>query len=198
MLRAGKKDRLMPVRFLLEKVPAQCLGVIAADPFLLPTKKFPDGISPEDRRRLTRQITETVVKEVLPAYLAFGKFIAEEYAPYGRTTLSVTSLPGGEKRYLNDIRSRTTLTKLTPDQIHQIGLHEIERIEAEMLAIAQSRGFRGSCRVPRFHPGQSQVSADLRRTDRRGLPQVHRADATEAAGAVRLHSRVAGDRRADA
>ena len=33
----------MPVRFLLEKVPAQCEGVIAADPFLLPTKKFPAG-----------------------------------------------------------------------------------------------------------------------------------------------------------
>ena len=36
-------DKLMPVRFLLEKIPAQCDGVIAADPFLLPTKKFPGG-----------------------------------------------------------------------------------------------------------------------------------------------------------
>ena len=33
VLRAGMKDQLMPVRFLLEKVPAQCEGVIAADPF---------------------------------------------------------------------------------------------------------------------------------------------------------------------
>ena len=45
VLRAGMKDRLMPVRFLLEKVPAQCHGVISSDPFLLPTRKFPDGIS---------------------------------------------------------------------------------------------------------------------------------------------------------
>jgi uncharacterized protein (DUF885 family) len=141
VLRAGKKDGLMPVRFLLEKVPGQCLGVIAADPFLLPTKKFPAAISPEDQRRLTREITETVVKEVLPSYVAFSNFIAEEYAPYGRTTLSVTSLPGGEQRYVNDIRSRTTLTKLTPDEIHQIGLHEIERIQADMLAIAHHEGF---------------------------------------------------------
>lgn len=141
VLRAGKSDRLMPVRFLLEKVPAQCLGVIAADPFLLPTKKFPSSISPEDQRRLGKEITEAVVNEVLPAYLAFANFVAEEYAPYGRATLAVTSLPGGEKRYLNDIRSRTTLSKLTPDQIHQIGLHEIERIQAEMLAIAHRAGF---------------------------------------------------------
>jgi uncharacterized protein (DUF885 family) len=141
VLRAGKSDTLMPVRFLLEKVPAQCLGVIAADPFLLPTKKFPSDISPEDQKRLSKEITETVVKEVLPAYLAFADFISEEYAPYGRTTLSVTALPGGEKRYLNDIRSRTTLSTLTPDQIHQIGLREIERIQGEMLAIAHREGF---------------------------------------------------------
>ena len=61
VLRAGKKDGLMPVRFLLEKVPAQCEGVIAADPFLRPTRKFPDGIPPEDRRRLSQEITATVV-----------------------------------------------------------------------------------------------------------------------------------------
>ena len=141
VLRAGKSDGLMPVRFLLEKVPAQCLGVIAADPFLKPTRKYPDSIPLEDQKRLTRAITETVVNEVLPAYVAFENFIATDYAPYGRTTLAVTSLPGGEPRYLNDIRSRTTLSKLTPDQIHQIGLHEIERIEAEMLAIAHQEGF---------------------------------------------------------
>ena len=141
VLRAGKTDGLMPVRFLLEKVPGQCLGVIAADPFLLPTKKFPAGIPVEEQRRLAKAITETVVNEVLPAYVAFGNFITDEYAPFGRTTLAVTSLPGGEQRYLNDIRSRTTVSKLTPDQIHQIGLHEIERIQADMLAIAHQEGF---------------------------------------------------------
>jgi uncharacterized protein (DUF885 family) len=141
VLRTGKNDGLMPVRFLLEKVPGQCLGVVAADPFLLPTKKFSSSISPEDQQRLTKQITETVVKEVLPAYLSFADFITTEYAPNGRAVLSVTSLPGGEQRYLNDIRSRTTLTKVTPDQIHQIGLHEIDRIQAEMLAVAHRAGF---------------------------------------------------------
>src|SRR6266404_2073356 len=141
VLRAGRNDQLMPVRFLLEKVPAQCLGVIAADPFVLPTKKYPSVIPEAEQRRLTKEITTTVVNEVLPAYLAFATFISEEYAPFGRTALSVATLPGGEKRYLNDIRSRTTLSKLTPDQIHQIGLHEIDRIQADMLAIARREGF---------------------------------------------------------
>jgi uncharacterized protein (DUF885 family) len=146
-LRAGMKDKLMPVRFLLEKVPSQCDGIIAENPFLLPTKKYPDGISPDDQQRLTKAITEAVNNEVIPAYKKFGEFIATQYAPQGRTTLSVTSLPGGKERYLNDIRSRTTISTLTPDQIHAIGLKEIDRIESEMLVIARKEGFSD---VPSF------------------------------------------------
>jgi uncharacterized protein (DUF885 family) len=141
VLRAGVRDKLMPVRFLLEKIPAQCDGVIAVDPFLLPLKKFPAGISAEDQQRLTKAIGDAVANEVLPAYKAYAAFIATEYAPQGRTVLSVASLPGGKQRYLNDIRSRTTVSNLTPDQIHQIGLHEIERIQADMLSIAHKLGF---------------------------------------------------------
>ena len=141
VLRAGMKDNLMPVRFLLEKVPGQCQGIIDADPFLIPTKKFPDTISAADQQRLTQQITEVVNNEVLPAYKAFAGFIATDYAPHGRTTLSVASLPGGEARYRHDIRSSTTVSDLTPDQIHQIGLREMDRIGAEMLTIARQEGY---------------------------------------------------------
>ncbi len=49
VLRAGMKDKLMPVRFLAEKIPAQCEGIIAADPFLRPTRKYPADISAEDQ-----------------------------------------------------------------------------------------------------------------------------------------------------
>jgi uncharacterized protein (DUF885 family) len=164
VLRAGKQDGLMPVRFLLEKVPAQCLGVIATDPFLLPARKFPSSIPAAEQPRLRQEITEVVVKEVLPAYVDFANFIANEYAPFGRTTLAVSSLPGGEQRYLNDIRARTTLSSLTPEQIHQVGLREIKRIEAEMLVIANREGFhdlatfRESVKSnPRYHPASAEM-----------------------------------------
>jgi uncharacterized protein (DUF885 family) len=141
VMRAGMKDHLMPVRFLLEKVPAQCQGVIAVDPFLIPTKKFPSGISSADQQRLTREITEVANNEVLPAYKAFASFVATEYAPHGRTALSITSLPGGEDRYRHNIRNSTTISTLTPEQIHQLGLREMKRIGDEMLAIAHQQGF---------------------------------------------------------
>ena len=140
VLRAGMKDKLMPVRFLLEKLPVQCEGIVDADPFLQPTKKYPPNISLEDQKRLTQQITEAITTDVLPAYKTFATFLRTEYAPQGRTPLSVTSLPDGQKRYQNDIYGRTT-TRMTPDEIHQIGLREIDRIQAEMTTIARKEGF---------------------------------------------------------
>ena len=140
VLRAGIRDKLMPVRFLIEKLSVQCQGIIDADPFLLPTKKFPAEISAEDQKRLTQQITDAINADVIPSYKAFAAFLRTEYAPQGRTTLSVTSLPNGEKRYQNDIYARTT-THMSPAEIHQLGLREIDRIQAEMLAIAKKEGF---------------------------------------------------------
>jgi uncharacterized protein (DUF885 family) len=140
-LRAGMKDNLMPVRFLLEKVPGQCNGIIEADPFLIPTKKYPASISPEDQKRLTAEITDAVNTDVIPAYRTFAAFITTDYAPHGRTNLAVTSLPDGAKRYQNDILGRTT-THLTPDQIHTLGLNEVARITAEMTTLAHTAGFK--------------------------------------------------------
>jgi uncharacterized protein (DUF885 family) len=135
VLRAGMKDNLMPVRFLLEKIPVQCQGIIDADPFLQPTKRFPASISADDQKRLTDQITAAINTDVLPAYKTFATFVRTEYAPHGRTTLAIKSLSDGEKRYQNDIYGRTT-THMTADEIHQLGLREIERIQAGMTVIA--------------------------------------------------------------
>jgi len=140
VLRAGMKDKLMPVRFLIEKLPVQCQGIIDADPFLIPTKKYPATISPADQKRLTQQITDAINSDVIPAYKTFAAFLRTEYAPEGRTTLSITSLPDGQKRYQNNIYARTT-THMTPDEIHQLGLREIDRIQAEMTVIAKKAGF---------------------------------------------------------
>ena len=166
VLRAGMKDKLMPVRFLAEKIPAQCQGIIDADPFLLPTKKYPATISVDDQKRLTQAITDAVNTDVLPAYKTFAAFIKTEYAPQGRTTLSVTSLPDGAKRYENDIYARTT-THMTADEIHQLGLREIDRIEAEMTAIAKKQGFadlaafRASLKTnPKYIPTSSEQILD--------------------------------------
>ena len=166
VLRAGMKDKLMPVRFIAEKLPGQCDGIIASDPFLVPTKKYPAEISAADQKRLTEEITNAISTDVIPAYKAFSAFLRDEYAPQGRTALSVTSLPDGEKRYQNDIYGRTT-THMTADEIHQLGLREIDRINAEMTAVAKRSGFadlasfRASIKTnPKYAPTSAEQILD--------------------------------------
>jgi uncharacterized protein (DUF885 family) len=166
VLRAGMKDKLMPVRFIAEKLPAQCDGIVESDPFLQPTKKFPANISPEDQKGLTREITDAINNDVIPAYKSLAEFLRNEYAPQGRTTLSITSLADGDKRYENDIYARTT-THMSPDAIHQLGLREIDRIQAEMTALAKKAGFadlasfRASIKTnPRYIPTSAEQILD--------------------------------------
>ena len=141
VMRAGERDGLMPVKFIMEKIPGQCDGIIAADPFLLPTKKYPADISAEDQARLTAAITKAVNEEVFPAYRKFAAFVRTEYAPHGRTDLSVESLPDGKHRYALAVRMMTTLN-VTPAQVHAIGLAEVARITAEMTKLAQANGYK--------------------------------------------------------
>ena len=141
VLRAGVRDHLMIVKFLAEKIPAQCTGIITADPFLIPLKKFPATFSEADKKRLTDSITTTVSTEVLPAYKQFAAFITADYAPHGRAELSIESLPEGRRRYQAAIRQLTT-TSLPASQIHQIGLDEYDRIVGEMTTLAKSAGYK--------------------------------------------------------
>jgi uncharacterized protein (DUF885 family) len=141
VLRAGVSDHLVPVRFIAEKVPGQAEGVIAANPFVLPLKKFPASFSDADKKRLSDEITATVNNEVFPAYKQFAEFIRASYIPNCRTTLSVNSLGDGKRRYKAALR-RFTTTDLTAEQIHNIGLKEVERITGEMTALATANGYK--------------------------------------------------------
>jgi len=154
------------VRFLAEKIPTQCEGIVSADPFLQPTKKYPASISPDDQQRLTQEITDAIHNDVIPAYKKFAEFVRAEYAPQGRTTLSVMSLADGKRRYENDIYARTT-THMTADEIHELGLREMDRIEGEMTAIAKKAGFadlasfRASLKTnPKYIPASTEQILD--------------------------------------
>jgi uncharacterized protein (DUF885 family) len=140
-LRQGEKDGLMPPRVLLEQVPAQCEGTIEENPFLAPIKKFPSSFSAEDQKRLTEEIEHAVNTEVLPAYHRFMDFIVKDYAPRGRTTIGLSRLPDGARRYQQAIREQTT-TNMSPAEIHALGLREVERINALLTGLAIKAGYK--------------------------------------------------------
>lgn len=143
-MKLGLRDRLMPPKFLLEKVTVQAQEIADAtddkSPFAQPVLKFPAGISAADQQRLREAVLKAVKSEVNPAYAKFASFVKTDYAPKGRTEMGVWSLPDGDARYQFYVRRMTT-TDFLPEQIHQMGLKQVTEIEEEMLAIAKQQGF---------------------------------------------------------
>ncbi|QNH17429.1 hypothetical protein HEP74_02580 [Xanthomonas sp. SS] len=142
--RAGAKDGLVQPKYLLERIPEQVRAIAApagADsPFALPLKTFPDAVPAAERARLREAMLAAIDQQVRPAYAKLADFVADEYAPQGRAQEGLWSLPDGERRYRYAIHTQTTTDK-SPEQIHQIGLAEVARIEGEMSAIAKQLGY---------------------------------------------------------
>ena len=141
----GIDDKRVPPKLLLEKALANVKQLASQkpedSPLALPLKKFPDSIPAAEQTRIKAEMLATIGKQVLPAYQRFARFLEVAYIPAGRTELGVSSLPDGSAYYKFLIKQRTT-TNRTAEQIHQIGLDEVKKDEAEMLTIAQKLGFQ--------------------------------------------------------
>ncbi len=167
----GVRDHLMPPQFLIPKIVKQCEDVAAmkpADsPYAEPLKKFPKEFSAADKARLSKEILAAVKNDVAPAYKKLAVYTKTKYLPYGRKDVGMWSLPDGAARYAFKAQSSTT-TDMTPEQIHQLGLSEVARIEAQMLATAQKLGYsdlktfnKAVAANPALHPKSRQEIIDL-------------------------------------
>jgi uncharacterized protein (DUF885 family) len=143
-MRKGMRDRLMPPKILLVQVAEQTEEIAKQKaeetPFAQPINSFPKEFPDADKTRLRAEVLAAIHDQVLPTYVTFAKFVREEYAPKGRTEIGIWALPQGDERYAFDVRRQTT-TNMTPEEIHQLGLREVARIEAEQLVIAKQLGF---------------------------------------------------------
>jgi uncharacterized protein (DUF885 family) len=143
-MRKGMAAKLMPPKFLLTAVGDQANEIANTPPeksaFATPLDKMPETFAAADKERIRASVLDAIRTSVVPAYQKFTKFVKDEYAPKGRTEVGVWALPNGQARYAFMVKTQTT-TDLTPDQIHNIGVAEVARIEGEMLVIAKSLGF---------------------------------------------------------
>ncbi|MEF3817136.1 DUF885 domain-containing protein [Acinetobacter baumannii] len=144
LAKQGQKDGLMPPKYLIEKVAKQIDSIATPtgkdSVFASPLKQFPKNISKAEQERLSREILQTIDQNVRPAYQKLGTFIQKDYLPYGRQHEGIWSLPNGDELYRFYVENNTT-TSESPENIHQLGLKEVARIEAEMLKIAKAQGF---------------------------------------------------------
>ena len=140
----GIEDKRVPPKYLLEKTLEQVKQLANQkpedSPLALPLKKFPASLSAAEQERIKTETLAAITKQVLPAYSRFARFLEVSYIPAGRAEPGISSLPDGAKYYQFLIHQETT-TNLTADQIHKIGLEEVQKDEAAMLEIAKKLGF---------------------------------------------------------
>jgi uncharacterized protein (DUF885 family) len=169
----GVEDKRVPPKYLLEKTLDQVKQLANQkpedSPLALPLKKFPDSISAAEQTRIKTEMLAAISKQVLPAYQRFARFLEVSYIPAGRAEPGISSISDGAAYYKFRIRQSTT-TSLTADQIHQIGLDEVKKDEAEMLAIAQKLGFQD---LKSFR-ASLKSNAKLKATSREQLLETYR------------------------
>ncbi len=146
-MRIGMERGVVQPRVVMEKVVPQLRAHVVDDAatsiFYGPVSNMPADFSAEDRARLTTAYTDMIENRLVPAYLRVAEFIEQEYLPATRTTVGWDALPDGEAWYAFRVEDSTT-TKMSPDEIHELGLAEVARIRGEMEEVAREVGFDGT------------------------------------------------------
>jgi prolyl oligopeptidase len=128
---------------VIAQLTAQVGQDASTTPLLFFLKKMPPSIPEAERERLRKEATAAFENDFRPAWRKALDYMQTTYAPKVRAGVGISSMPGGAEAYRVLIR-RLTTTDATPEEIHNIGLAEVDRIEGEMLAIARQTGFQGS------------------------------------------------------
>lgn len=102
-------------------------------PFYEPLRNMPDSISAAGREKIAEDYEAAIREFVLPSYRELVEFLESEYLPSGRDSVAWSALPDGRAWYLDLVRSWTTMAT-TPDEIHELGVREVERIFEELTA----------------------------------------------------------------
>lgn len=146
LMRIGIKRGMTIPRATLDGYDTTITAHIVDDPtksvFWAPFAKFPSSVPESERARLQQEGRAAVMEGAVVGYREFLDFFRNEYLPNARKTLGASELPDGRKYYAMKIREFTTLN-LTPEEIHKIGLSEVDRISSEMNAVMKQAGFQG-------------------------------------------------------
>ena len=150
-MRAGLARGFSVPRPTLEGRDKSIATFIVDDPekssFYKPFERFPSNVPAKDQEALRAEGRAAIQQSVMPAYQKLLAFIRDEYVPHSRTTIAAHDLPDGDAFYRAQVREYTT-TDMTPEEIHQLGLKEVARIDAEMQKTMRESGFKGS--MPEF------------------------------------------------
>ncbi|MEL6869235.1 MAG: DUF885 domain-containing protein [Pseudomonadota bacterium] len=177
LMQIGLNDGIVAPQVLVQRLPEQVRALLVDTPaqssFYQPFESMP-GIDSETAQTLRNNAQAAIADHVLPAYRTLLAFLEQDYLPDARASVGISDQPNGADYYAL-MAAQFTTTALTPDEIHNIGLAEVERIRNEMLTIIADLEFDG---------GFAEF-LDFLRSD----PQFYFADAEDLLTAYRATSK---------
>lgn len=146
LMKKGVTTGIMPPGFIIEQTLPQMENIMNVSTeesvFFSPLKKE-NKMTPEEKLLASNELKKIIEDVINPSYKKLHDFVKNEYLPQCRKEAGIWSLPDGEERYKMQIKDYTTLY-YTADEVHSIGMKEIERILSEMKSLKDSIGFKGS------------------------------------------------------
>ena len=147
ILEAGRASGWMPPKVALARLPTQFASLLNADlaqhPLYAPFRKFPADLPEATQKELASTAEQTIHKVVIPSLQAFRDYLATTYVPAATTTLGATQLPHGADYYAWSLQHYNT-TRMTAQEIHDLGLREVARIDGELNAVMKEAGYTGT------------------------------------------------------
>jgi uncharacterized protein (DUF885 family) len=135
---------------LVEKVIPQLQSFNVADvkesTFYGPLKAFPKDFTDADKAKFTKEYSQIIQQEIMPAYARLAQFLQTTYLPKARTSTGISGIPNGAAYYQYLIKVLTTTDK-PADEIYQTGLAEVKRIRSEMEKTKNSVNFKGDLKA---------------------------------------------------
>ena len=144
-MRSGMKRGFTPPAVTMkgrDATLANQIKPVKDSPFYAPFTLMPASIPAFEQDQLRAEAREVIETIVNPAQTRMLAFLRTEYLPGARASTAARDLPDGVAWYRDQVKEFTT-TDLTPDAIHQIGLKEVARIDADLRAAMVQSGFKG-------------------------------------------------------
>ena len=145
LLEQGIAENRVQAQIVMSRVPAQIENLLEGNttdsPFYKAFRNMPAALTPEEQASLRQEAEQIISEQINPAFASLLEFLQVNYLPAARAP-GIGSLSGGKQLYARLAKHYTT-TDLTPDEIHDIGLREVERIRGEMHAVIKEVGFKG-------------------------------------------------------
>jgi uncharacterized protein (DUF885 family) len=146
-MQKGINEKMVLPKTLTLKMIPQFKDIITKNTtdniFYSSIKIMPTTFSDADKKELAAKYEAAISKKLMPRYEKMAAFLQNIYLPACRTTSGIGSLPNGKAIYANLVKQWTTTDK-TPNEIHELGLKEVARLQAEMEKVKQQVGFKGT------------------------------------------------------